>query len=347
MTKKLYLKPFIAAKIIGSNKVSVGLTGRFKILIHGQPELIIKFLNLLRGGVSTNKEHRNIELSGLTENESEREFLTLAFDRLQCQKMLCDVAVLKSQQNSRVISFYSLLSESPEELLKILRSKKVAIIGCGGLGTSIIPCLINSGVQSLLIVDHDKVEQSNITRSPVFSISDVGRFKVDVIKKWICNKIENSNISVSKKKITTEFWDSNDLDGVDFIVCTADDEDGFFKSRMDRYIYQRGIPYLYSGYWEGLAMFGPILKKGDTPCYFCSTQQDIATTDTNFDFDDLVTPSFLAVNSILAGSIALEIVKYFSSFDRTYYSQISVYDLHGGRFEFGSVGDTNHCIICQ
>ena len=49
------------------------------------------------------------------------------------------------------------------------------IIGIGGLGCPLLSYLSASGVGTLGIVDHDKVEISNLNRQTLFSIHDLGK----------------------------------------------------------------------------------------------------------------------------------------------------------------------------
>ena len=65
---------------------------------------------------------------------------------------------------------------------KILNSK-VLIIGLGGLGCPLLTYLASSGVGKIGIVDHDKIEISNLNRQTLFSINDIGKYKVDVAQK--------------------------------------------------------------------------------------------------------------------------------------------------------------------
>ena len=64
---------------------------------------------------------------------------------------------------------------------KILNSK-VLIIGLGGLGCPLLTYLASSGVGKIGIVDHDKVEISNLNRQTLFTINDIGKYKVDRAK---------------------------------------------------------------------------------------------------------------------------------------------------------------------
>ena len=67
---------------------------------------------------------------------------------------------------------------------KILNSK-VLVVGAGGLGCPLILYLAYSGVGSLGIVDHDKIELSNLSRQILFTTTDIGKNKALVSKRAI------------------------------------------------------------------------------------------------------------------------------------------------------------------
>ena len=84
---------------------------------------------------------------------------------------------------------------------KKIFSASVLIIGMGGLGCPLLYYLSASGVGKIGIVDFDKVELSNLNRQSLFSLKDVGKFKVDQAKKVINKMNKKIEIITFKDKL--------------------------------------------------------------------------------------------------------------------------------------------------
>jgi len=63
---------------------------------------------------------------------------------------------------------------------KKLKNATVGIAGLGGLGSTVAVALARANIGRLIIVDFDKVEQSNLNRQQYF-IDQIGRNKVDAM----------------------------------------------------------------------------------------------------------------------------------------------------------------------
>ena len=58
-----------------------------------------------------------------------------------------------------------------------LAAATVLVAGAGGLGCPVLEYLCAAGVGRLLIVDHDRVDESNLHRQPLYRMSDLGEPK--------------------------------------------------------------------------------------------------------------------------------------------------------------------------
>lgn len=72
-----------------------------------------------------------------------------------------------------------------EERQNSLSSKKIVIIGCGGLGSSLAIALGSSGIGEIHLVDFDEVSVHNIHRQIAFKVGDEGKYKAEVVAKLV------------------------------------------------------------------------------------------------------------------------------------------------------------------
>ena len=101
-----------------------------------------------------------------------------------------------------------------------LKNGKVAIAGLGGLGSNIAVMLARIGVGKLLLVDFDKVEQSNLNRQH-YNLSHLGMLKTDALK----NQIEKINPFVETDIIAVKVTADNAIELFEDynIICEAFD----------------------------------------------------------------------------------------------------------------------------
>ncbi len=109
---------------------------------------------------------------------------------------------------------------------KKLYNSKILIIGIGGLGCPLLTYLASSGVGTIGIIDHDKVELSNLSRQTLFTSDDIGKFKVEQAKINISKINKNINIIAYRKKLTS--LNANSIIKNFSIICDGTDN---FKTR--------------------------------------------------------------------------------------------------------------------
>jgi len=82
---------------------------------------------------------------------------------------------------------------SPSEQVKLLQSK-VAIIGAGGLGGTVLELLARIGIGELIIADKDIIGDSNLNRQILSTETNLGQSKTEVAVKRV--KEINSSIEI-------------------------------------------------------------------------------------------------------------------------------------------------------
>lgn len=72
-----------------------------------------------------------------------------------------------------------------EEGMEKVRSQRIVVVGCGGVGSWVITMLIRSGVGAIRIIDFDQVSLSSLNRHAVANLSDVGSSKVECLRSHL------------------------------------------------------------------------------------------------------------------------------------------------------------------
>lgn len=99
---------------------------------------------------------------------------------------------------------------------------RVAIAGLGGLGTIVLEQLAQSGVRNFVLVDFDVVECTNLTRTALFRLPDVGRLKVEAARDRVLDLSPDSNIVAVPESLYSERA-LEELARADIIVGCTDD----------------------------------------------------------------------------------------------------------------------------
>lgn len=118
--------------------------------------------------------------------------------------------------------FSRLVKVIGEDDFSILNKSKVLVLGCGGVGGYVVEALARSGIGTLVIVDFDNIDESNINRQIIALDSTVGLKKVDVLEKRIKDINRDCNVIKIDKFITVDNLDELFNYDIDFFVDACD-----------------------------------------------------------------------------------------------------------------------------
>ena len=85
------------------------------------------------------------------------------------------------------------------EGMKKLNDAKVAVFGIGGVGSFVCEGLARSGIGNFILVDYDKIDESNINRQLIATVNTIGKCKADLMKERILEINPNANVEVHKE----------------------------------------------------------------------------------------------------------------------------------------------------
>jgi len=159
-----------------------------------------------------------------------------------------------------------LLAEIAERQ-ELLLNSTVAIVGMGALGTHCSELLARAGVENLILIDNDAVEESNLQRQTLFTEEDLNKNKVEVAKDKL-KKINSGVKIIAHKTLLTEenveLFENSDL----VLDCT-DNLDARFV--INKYCKNSNKTWIYSSAVKTSGYVMAILPEG--PCLECFLQQ--------------------------------------------------------------------------
>lgn len=130
-----------------------------------------------------------------------------------------------------------------EEEQEILRTTPIVIIGCGGLGGTIIEQFVRAGFEELTIVDQDVFDETNLNRQVRSNLGTVGKSKVKITKSAMEQINPNINITdydliIDEKNI------SKILKGNKILVDAVDNV--YTRVLISREAKQQGMVFVHS-----------------------------------------------------------------------------------------------------
>lgn len=152
-----------------------------------------------------------------------------------------------------------------------LTKATVMVIGAGAIGNELIKDLALLGIGRILIIDMDRIEQTNLTRSVLYRSEDVGRYKAEVAAE----RAMELNPDVKAKALTVNIIDDVGLGvfrRIDAALGGLDNREA--RLAVNQACYKMNRPWI-DGAIEVLNGFARVFTPPDGPCYECTmTEMD-------------------------------------------------------------------------
>jgi molybdopterin/thiamine biosynthesis adenylyltransferase len=127
-----------------------------------------------------------------------------------------------------------------EEKQEALQYKKVAIIGAGGLGSSLAIALGSSGIGEFHLVDFDHVEIHNIHRQIAFKLKDEGKPKAKATAALVESRSPYTKVFAYEEDFET--FAKREI-SVDIIIDATDNLP--VRAAIDTYAKKTDTPWIY------------------------------------------------------------------------------------------------------
>lgn len=219
---------------------------------------------------------------------------------------------------------------------KKLRNAGVLIAGVGGLGSVAALYLAAAGIGRMGLVDHDRVELTNLNRQILYRTEDIGKKKAAVAAA----RIKNFNPEVEVLSIHQSITESDALQMVHGYDVIVDAMDNFFTRYILNKVSQKNNIPLFHGAVEGFEGRATTIVPGKTPCLRCIYPKSPPPEQTQ--------TSVVGATAAVIGSIqATEAVKYIIGLGKLLTGRLMVYDGLSMEFMMVPLKKRTRCQECS
>jgi adenylyltransferase/sulfurtransferase len=186
-----------------------------------------------------------------------------------------------------------------------IRDSRVAVAGCGALGTVEAELLARAGVGTLRIIDRDFVEWSNLQRQVLFDESDAREGLPKAVAA--ARHLARINSGVSLESMVADLTPASIdelFEGVTLIVDGTDN----FETRflINDYAVRQGVPWIYSAAVGSYGLKIPFVP-GSTACLRCVYPTPPEGAQPTCETEGVLAPATAAIASLAIGD-ALKIL---------------------------------------
>ena len=196
---------------------------------------------------------------------------------------------------------------------KIARCR-LLVIGAGALGNEILKNAALLGFKQVVIVDMDRIEESNLSRTALFRAEDVGEFKAEVAARAYRSLLPDASPRPLVRNVVHECGQGL-FAWSDLILAGLDNREA--RLWINRSAWKVNRPWV-DGAIEGINGVARVFLPGQAPCYECTLGKvdwdllqkrmscNLLTTDAVVEGKVPTTPT---ISSIIGGIEVQEAVK--------------------------------------
>jgi adenylyltransferase/sulfurtransferase len=166
--------------------------------------------------------------------------------------------------------FYNIRLLLGNESFKKVEDVLVAFVGTGTLGSNLAVSLAGNGFKKFVFIDGDRVDERNIPLCDAFSLKDVGRYKVLVLKDFLRAKYGES-IQIETHPVYVHKVPHEVLTEPSMLVLGVDNNATKLFVTYTRM--QSDKPMITLGFWGWEASYMLTLR-GKTACWACLYRPD-------------------------------------------------------------------------
>jgi molybdopterin/thiamine biosynthesis adenylyltransferase len=216
-----------------------------------------------------------------------------------------------------------------------LKAASALIVGAGGLGSPAALYLAAAGVGTLILVDPDTVELSNLQRQVLYAEDDVGRPKAEAAADRLAAL--NPHIFVAGYNGAFDVSTADELcEGVDIVLDGTDDFATRYEVNAACVRHDKPLISGAIGRWTGqVGVFGA------RPCYRCLVPEIPPDAETC-----VAVGVVGALAGVVGSMMAVEAVKLIVGAGEALTGRLTIYDALSGESRTVKVGADPDCPVC-
>lgn len=191
---------------------------------------------------------------------------------------------------------------------------RVLVIGAGALGNEILKNLALLGFRNVIVVDSDRIDVTNLSRTVLFRANDVDELKAVVAARAYCSLADGARVEPIAANVV-HGCGLGLFDWADLILAGLDNREA--RLWINRAAWKMGRPWI-DGAIEGINGVARVFLPGQAPCYECTLGEvDWSILNRRMSCNLLVhradsegkVPTTPTISSIIAGIQVQEAVK--------------------------------------
>lgn len=216
-----------------------------------------------------------------------------------------------------------------------LSESQVAVLGLGGVGGPAALYLAAAGVGSLILVDRDVVEISNLNRQILFCVRDLGSFKAEAAGKHLLSLNPDMKVKVVAKDLTESDMPTL-LKGCQFVLdCFDRNAD---RLAVNRVCMRLGIPAAH-GFAQDFSGEIFTVIPGKSACLECALDENFPELD--------ITPVMGVTTGLVGTAMAAAAILNLTQLGDPAIGERTIYDLAFSRVLKIPVKKNTRCPACM
>jgi molybdopterin-synthase adenylyltransferase len=260
-----------------------------------------------------------------------------------------------SRRYDRQIRYFSDITTgpSPSQCQARLEGARIVVLGVGGLGGCSALSLACCGVGEMLLIDGDRVEESNLNRQILYTEDDIGRLKVDAAADRLGAFNSRVRLETIGERMDGKKEIARTIEGYDVVIDAADWPAHDIEEWVNEACFEAEIPYITMSHFPPVARVGPLYVPRVTGCFACQ----IAAYRRSYPMFDVAIEQRRAKRApvatmgpacgLIGGQVALDVVHHLTGLATPSTQGVGhIYDLRTMEVEREPVVPERDCPVC-